>query len=143
MEPFEYAVKDGFEKMDFARVTKMLAKSYWTPGISREEVMKGARNSALAVGAFLPDGTQVGFARAISDKTRFAYILDVIVEEKYRRSGIGQAMVKHILAHDDLKDVYQWILVTRDAHGVYRKAGFAEFAHSDRWMQIMHDRPNR
>jgi ribosomal protein S18 acetylase RimI-like enzyme len=139
----EYHISDGFENMDFAHAAAMLARSFWVPGISMEEVVKSARNSAMVAGAFLTDGTQVGYARVISDKTRFAYILDVIVDERYRRSGIGQAMVKHILSHEEMKDAYQWILITRDAHGVYRKAGFAELAHPERWMQIIHDRPKR
>ncbi|MBP7583752.1 MAG: GNAT family N-acetyltransferase [Spirochaetes bacterium] len=143
MAPIDFVIRDGFDSMDFDRVAEMLARSFWTPGISREEVIKGARHSALVVGAFLPNGTQVGYARAISDKTRFAYILDVFVDEPCRRSGIGQAMVRHILDHEEMKGVYQWILITRDAHGVYRKAGFTELANPDRWMQIMRERPKR
>ena len=49
---------------------------------------KGAHNSALLVGAFNQQGEQIGYARAISDKTRYAYILDVIVHENYRNQGI-------------------------------------------------------
>ncbi len=143
MASIDFVIRDGFDNMDFTRVAEMLAKSFWVPGISVEEVIKSAHHSALVAGAFLADGTQVGYARAISDKTRFAYILDVFVEEQYRRAGIGQAMVRHILAHDDMKDVYQWILITRDAHGVYRKAGFTELAHPDMWMQIIRERPKR
>lgn len=143
MAPIDFVIRDGFDSMDFDRVAEMLARSFWTTGISREEVIKGARHSALVVGAFLNDGMQVGYARAISDRTRFAYVLDVFVDEQYRRAGIGQAMVRYILGHDVLKDVYQWLLITRDAHGVYRKAGFTELANADRWMQIIHDRPKR
>lgn len=143
MAIIEYQIRDGFANMDFARATEMLAGSFWVPGISMVEVVKSARNSAMVAGAFLPGGVQVGYARAISDRTRFAYILDVIVDERHRRSGVGQAMVKHILAHEEMKDVYQWLLVTRDAHGVYSKAGFTELAHPDWWMQIIMERPAR
>jgi GNAT superfamily N-acetyltransferase len=79
----------------------------------------------------------------ISDRTLFAYILDVIVSGKFRRQGIGQAMINHILAHHDLKNVYQWMLTTKDAHGVYRKAGFNPIARSGDWMEIRHNRPER
>ena len=93
-------------------------------------MIKGAKNSALLTGAFNSDGKQIGFARVISDKTRFAYIMDVVVDDVYRRQGIGQAMVNQILRHPELKDVYQWLLRTRDAHESmaklvlkYRKSG--------------------
>ena len=81
-------LKEGTENMDFVKVTEMLTQSFWSPGIEIEEVKKGAYNSALLVGAFNQQGEQIGYARAISDKTRYAYILDVIVHENYRNQGI-------------------------------------------------------
>ena len=139
----EYSLKSGYENMDFDKVTTMLKDAYWSIGIKQEEVKQGAKNSALLVGAYTKDNNQIGYARVISDKTRFGYIMDVIVDEKYRKQGIGQAMVKHILRHPDLKDVYQWLLITRDAHGVYGKAGFKLLENPDKWMEIRHPRSDR
>jgi len=107
----------------FKKVTKMLSKAFWNIDIKEDEVKKGALNSALVIGVFY-NNEQIGYARVISDKTRFAYILDVYVDEKYRKTGIGQLMINTILKSDDLKDVYQWLLITKDAHGVYKKSGF-------------------
>jgi GNAT superfamily N-acetyltransferase len=120
----------------------MLAESFWAPGISRAEVVQGAENSALVVGAFL-DGRQIGFVRVISDKTRFAYILDAYVAEEYRRKGIGRQMMRHVLAHRELKDVYQWLLRTKDAHGVYGALGFAPVSRPLDWLEICAARPDR
>ena len=135
-------ISDGFERMDFVRVTELLSKAFWCPGIKIDEVKKGAFNSALVVGAFIED-TQVGYARVISDKTRFAYICDVMVYENYRRKGIGQKMVNHILSHKELEEVYQWLLITKDAHGVYKKSGFEPITRPEGWMEIRHRRPER
>jgi ribosomal protein S18 acetylase RimI-like enzyme len=140
---FDYVLKSGFNEMNFSQVTCMLKNSRWVAGIKEEEVVKGAQNSAVVVGAFTREGLQVGFARVISDKTRFAYILDVYVDENHRRNGIAQNMVKHILNHPELKDVYQWALKTQDAHGVYRKVGFHQLLKPEVWMEIRHERPNR
>jgi len=139
---FEYSIKDGYDEMDFDKVTDMLKDTYWSNGIKKKEVIQGAYNSALLVGAFT-NNKQIGYSRVISDKTRFAYILDVIVDEKHRKQGIGQAMVKYILDHPDLKDVYQWLLITKDAHGVYHKVGFNPLARPNDWMEIRHNRPDR
>src|SRR5512147_1486767 len=119
----EYTLKYGYNEMNFDKVTQMLKDVWWSPGIGKAEVMQGARNSALIVGAFNEKNEQIGFSRAISDKTRFAYIMDVVVDERYRKKGIGQAMISFILGHPELKDVYQWVLLTKDAHGVYSKVG--------------------
>jgi N-acetylglutamate synthase-like GNAT family acetyltransferase len=139
----EYFIKDGCKEMDFDKITSMLKDAFWSVGITKDEVIQGAQNSALLVGAFTKDNLQIGFARVISDKTRFAYILDVIVDGTYRKLGIGQAMIKSILNHPDLKDVYQWLLITKDAHGVYQKVGFKSIARPDDWMEVRFNRPNR
>ena len=135
-------VKHGFKNMDFAKVTGMLSKAFWSPGIGINEVKQGAANSALVCGVFYND-EQVGYARAVSDRTRFAYIMDVFVDERYRRNGLGQLMVNSILGHDDLKDVYQWLLLTSDAHGVYSKSGFRPLSRPGDWMEIRKERPKR
>ena len=138
----QLVVKDGVAEMDFERVRCMLAESFWSPGISHAEVVRGAENSALVVGAFF-DGLQIAYARVISDKIRFAYILDVYVAEAHRRKGVARTMMRHILAHRELKDVYQWLLITKDAHSVYSALGFAPVSRPLDWMEIRSVRPER
>jgi N-acetylglutamate synthase-like GNAT family acetyltransferase len=121
----------------------LLAKTYWSPGITKDEIAQGIRHSALVVGAYAEDGRQVGFCRVISDKTRFAYLLDVIVSEDCRHQGIGRSMVRYAVTHPDLRHVYQWLLKTSDAHGVYGKCGFSPVDDPERWMGIMRQRPDR
>lgn len=132
-------IREGMERMDFRKVSAMLAKAHWCPGITLEEVLRAAGNSALVVGAFVGE-EQIGYARVVSDKTRFAYFMDVIVEEAYRNNGIGQMMVRHILEHEELKSVYQWLLYTTYAHGVYEKMGFTPTAHGQNLMEIWQPR---
>ncbi len=139
----EIIIKDRIDEIDFEKVTEMLSETDWSPGIKIDEVKNGAYNSSLVVGAFLPDGTQVGYARVVSDKTRFAYILDVYIHENYRKNGIGQKIMEYILSHEELKDVYKWMLNTDDAHGFYRKVGFEHLSRPHDWMEIIHQRPER
>jgi len=133
----------GYKNMKFDDITKMLSKAYWSQGISRREVEKGAFNSALVIGAFTVENQQIGYARVVSDKTRFAYIADVIVHEDCRKNGIGQLMMKKILESKELSDVYQWLLITKDAHEVYRKVGFSVVTRPNDWMEIRRPRPER
>jgi GNAT superfamily N-acetyltransferase len=131
------------ERLRMDDIRGMLAKTYWSPGITENEIAQGIVNSALVVGTYAEDGRQVGFCRVISDRTRFAYLLDVIVAEDCRHKGIGQAMVRFAVTHPELKDVYQWLLKTSDAHGVYGKCGFAPIEDCERWMGRMQPRPER
>jgi N-acetylglutamate synthase-like GNAT family acetyltransferase len=139
----DYIIKYGFDKMDFDKIREMLKEVFWSIGIEKNEIMQGAANSALLAGVFNSENQQIGFARVVSDKTRFAYIMDVVVDESYRKQGIGQLMIRNILDHPDLKDVYQWLLKTKDAHGVYKNAGFKKIADPEEWMEIMNNRPTR
>jgi GNAT superfamily N-acetyltransferase len=138
----ELILVDDPERIDFDKVTALLAGAYWSPGIGRSEVVFGARHSTLVVGAYLQDEL-VGYLRVISDRARFAYLVDVIVDPGYRGQGIGQAMVRYALNHERLKAVYQWLLRTRDAHGVYSRFGFINIDQPDRWMVRQTERPKR
>ena len=131
-----YVLNDDMESIDFRRVTEWLAGSYWSPRISQTEVEKGARNSSLVVGAYGTEGEQVGYARMASDKTRFAYIMDVFVEPAHRRQGLAGAMVRFAMDHPEYRDVYQWLLATHDAHHVYERLGFKPLDHPERWMVL-------
>jgi GNAT superfamily N-acetyltransferase len=118
----------------------MLTTSFGSPGIQIDEVIHGATHSTLVAGVFDSQHRQIGYARVISDMTRFAYILDVIVDEGYRKHGIGQAMINYILAKPELKGVYQWLLITKDAHEVYKKVGFKVAERANDWMEIREPR---
>lgn len=133
---------DGMDKMNFDDVAKMLSLASWSQGITVGEVKQGALNSALVVGAFYRDIQQVGYARVISDKTRFAYISDVYVDERFRKKGIALEMMNYILAHESLKDVYQWLLRS-DADTLYEKVGFSSVTEPEKWMEIRNPRPDR
>jgi GNAT superfamily N-acetyltransferase len=128
-------IREGVENMNFDKVTEMLAKSYWSPGIEKDEVVKAAENSALVIGAF-KGGEQIGYARVVSDKTRFAYVMDVYVDEPHRGYGIGEKLVKYLLEQESMKDVYLWMLSTRDAHGLYANCGFQPLAYPQRLMAL-------
>ncbi len=72
------------------------------------------------------EGKQVGFARVISDRSEFASLWDVFIDEVHRRKGVGQALMKYIFAHPALKGTFRWFLMTEDAHGLYKKFGFKQ-----------------
>jgi GNAT superfamily N-acetyltransferase len=133
--------RGGFEistdpaRVDRASVHAFLTRSYWARGIPREVVDRSIDHS-FVFGVY-GDGRQVGFARVITDRATFAYLADVYVLEEYRGRGLARWLVETILAHPELQGLRRWSLVTRDAHGLYEKVGFAPPSHPDNMMEIV------
>jgi GNAT superfamily N-acetyltransferase len=129
----EFEIDDDLSRIDFERVHCWLASSYWSPGISREKVEKAAANSAMVIGGYR-NGVQAGYLRVISDKTTFAWICDVFVDEDHRGLGLARGMVRYAQAHPDFQGLRRWVLATKDAHSVYASAGFIPLPEPQRWM---------
>jgi len=108
--------------------------SYWAPGRSREVVELSVAHSALVVGAYTADGSQVGFARMVSDLATFSWLADVFVLEGHRGQGLGRVIVRSAVEHPDMVNLHRQVLATADAHGLYADFGFAPLDQSDRWM---------
>ena len=70
------------------------------------------------------DGTQIGFARALTDKVAFSWIADIVITPEYRGMGLGKWMLECVLNHPDVVNT-QKVLQTRDAHEYYEKFDFS------------------
>lgn len=129
-----FSISTDRSKLDHAAIHEFLAGSYWAKGIPREIVDRSIEGS-LCFGLY-EDGRQIGFARVITDFATFAYLADVYVLESHRGRGLATWLMESILAHPDLAGLRRWMLVTRDAHPLYRKVGFRDLAHPERIMEM-------
>jgi len=120
--------------MDLDAIHAYLTRSYWSEGISKELVSKAMAGS-LCFGLF-DAGRQVGFARVVTDRATYAYLCDVYVLEYYQGRGLGTWMMRELMTHPDLQGLRRWGLVTRDAHRLYEKLGFAAPANPAGLMEI-------
>jgi GNAT superfamily N-acetyltransferase len=129
-----YSITTDPAKIDLDAVHAFLSRSFWAEGIPKDTVARSLANS-LCFGLF--DGaTQVGFARVVTDRATYAYLCDVYVLESYRGHGLGKWLIETVMAHPDLQGLRRFQLVTRDAHGLYSRYGFAAPAHPERHMEI-------
>jgi GNAT superfamily N-acetyltransferase len=128
-----YEIDDDRGRIDFERVHGWLTRAYWSPGVSREKVERAARGASLVIGAYR-GGEQAGYLRVVSDKTTFAWICDVFVEEAHRRQGLARAMVRFALTHPEHQSLRRWVLATADAHAVYAACGFEPLSEPEKWM---------
>jgi GNAT superfamily N-acetyltransferase len=137
---------DGYEirtdGLDVDVIHRWLStEAYWALGRSREVVVESMRHCEC-YGVFTPAGELVGFARALTDHSTFAWIADVFVDTAHRGRGLGTWLVGRISEELRRTGVPRQVLATMDAHGVYTKVGFAPVRYPERWMEI-DDRPYR
>ena len=120
-------------RLDSKAIHAFLSTSYWSRGIPLATLERALENS-ICFGVY--DGTkQVGFARLITDKATFAYLADVYVLEEYRGQGLARKLLTAVQQHPDAQGLRRTVLVTRDAHGLYRGSGFSPLAAPERWME--------
>ena len=119
----KYRIIDGAEKMNIDEVVRLLRMTYWADKRSVDQIRKSMQNSSC-YGVTLDDENKlVGFARVITDYATTYYLCDVIVDTSYQHMGLGTALVSHIESLPEYAGL-RGILITRDAHDLYRKYGY-------------------
>ena len=120
-----FRILKGIDKMNIDEVKQLIAQTYWAKDRTIDVIRKSMENS-ICFGVFLDnDVKQVGFARVITDYATTYYICDVIIDSQYRGYGFGKKLIESIVSDQDFCDL-KGILVTKDAHGLYEKFGFAK-----------------
>lgn len=128
-----YEVDDDPNRLDLDVIAAFLRAAYWSQHRDRATIERAVAHS-LGVGLYAPNGSQVGFARAVTDSTTFAYLADVFVLPDHRGRGLATFLVNALLEHPDLAGVERWMLATADAHGVYTPLGFTALDEPTRFM---------
>ncbi|HZW93590.1 MAG TPA: GNAT family N-acetyltransferase [Candidatus Eremiobacteraceae bacterium] len=139
-EVMEYH-RDGFiistnrERLNLNVIHGFLTNCYWAKGISLEVVERSIEHS-LCFGIYEANGAQVGFARVVSDFATVAYLGDVFVLESHRGRGLSKWLMECVMTHPALQNLRRWILLTRDAHGLYSRSGFTPVKSPERYMEL-------
>jgi len=131
----EFLISTDRERLDLDAIHGFLTNCYWAKGIPRKVVERSIEHS-LCFGAYDAGGAQVGFARVVSDFATVAYLGDVFVLETHRRRGLSKWLMECIVQHPALQNLRRWILLTRDAHGLYSQFGFTPLKTPERYMEL-------
>jgi GNAT superfamily N-acetyltransferase len=133
---------DGFEistdpqRLNVELIHRFLAEeSYWSPGIPRSIVERAIENS-LCFGVYDP-AAQVGFARVVTDRSTFALLADLFILEPHRGKGLSKWLMHRVVGHEDLQGLRRLLLLTSDAHGLYRQFGFEALGNPSRFMEVV------
>ena len=118
-----YRIRDGRENMDLQDIIRLLKSTYWADRRSEEQIGRSVLNSSC-YGVYLEEEEKlVGFARVISDYATTYYLCDVVIDQDYRSKGLGTALVSYIESLPLYRGL-RGVLITRDAHSLYRKLGY-------------------
>jgi len=131
-----YVLSDNSARLDLHAMHAYLRQAYWCAEIPFEVLHRAVHNS-LCIGVYDKDGAQVGLARFISDYATFCYVCDVYVLEGHRGRGLAKELLSLAARHPQLQGLRRWMLVTRDAHGLYHRMGFKVIDHPERFMEIL------
>jgi len=129
-----YTLSTDVGKLDAGFIQDFLANSsYWAQNRSLAVTQKALANS-LCFGVY-SDTEQVGLARVVTDYATFAWVCDVFIAEAHRGHGLGKWLIERVVTHPDLRGLKQILLVTRDAHELYRRyGGFDGLPAPEKWM---------
>jgi len=135
----EFVISTDPARLDLDVIHGFLTNCYWAKGIPREVVARSIEHS-LCFGVYDSSGAgvpeQVGFARVVSDFTTVAYLGDVFVLKSHRGRGLSKWLMECIMQHPALQGLRRWILLTRDAHGLYTQFGFTPVKAPERYMEL-------
>jgi N-acetylglutamate synthase-like GNAT family acetyltransferase len=131
----EFVVSTDRARLDLDVIHEFLTNCYWAKGIPRDVVRRSIEHS-LCFGVYDGSGVQVGFARVVSDFATVAYLGDVFVLESHRRRGLSKWLMECIMQHAALHGLRRWILLTRDAHGLFEQFGFTPVKSPERYMEL-------
>lgn len=131
----KYIVSSDKRKLHLDLVCTEIKKQYWAKDLSLAVIKKSIKNSR-SYGLYY-ENQQIGFAKALSDQSRFAYLSDVFILEEHRGKGLAVFLIKSILNDPELKHVAKWMLATKDAHNLYKKVGFEKLKNPNAFMQLI------
>ena len=129
----EYLISTDKSRLDLTLIHNFLKTSYWAAGIPLEVVRRSIEHS-LSFGLYKEE-QQIGYARVITDYATFAYLGDVFILEPFRGQGLSKWLMEVVVTHPELQGFRRWILLTKDAHGLYKKVGFTEVKTPERYME--------
>ena len=129
----EYLISTDKSRLDLTLIHNFLRTSYWAAGIPLEVVRRSIEHS-LSFGLYKED-QQIGYARVITDYATFAYLGDVFILEPFRGQGLSKWLMEVVVTHPELQGFRRWILLTKDAHELYKKVSFTEVKTPERYME--------
>ena len=118
----EFIVSTDRSRIDQNSALALLRTTFWAATMDPAVLARAIANS-VCFGAYHRE-VLVGFGRAVTDLSTYAYWTDVVIADAYRGQGLGRWLSECMLAHPGLQGLRRVALLTRDAEPLYAGIGF-------------------
>lgn len=128
---------DTLSESQIQDLHRLYQHEWWTRERTLDDVRRMLDGTAIVLGyAEANTGRLIAFARAITDSTYKALILDVIVDSAVRKTGLGRALMESVVSHPALSAVQHFELYCRpDLMPFYEQWGFKDVGGGLRFMR--------
>jgi RimJ/RimL family protein N-acetyltransferase/GNAT superfamily N-acetyltransferase len=117
---------------------RLYQNEWWTKDRTLEDVRKMLDGTPVIVAFADPQtGSLIAFARVVTDGVYKATVLDVIVDERSRKTGLGKMLMDAVTSHPALSQVQSFDLYCRpELIPFYERWGFKENPAEIRYMRV-------
>ncbi|WP_223636249.1 GNAT family N-acetyltransferase [Planococcus sp. 4-30] len=121
----ENLVIRSYREDDFPAIHGLNKQEQWNNLAAKEQDTQQAwTNSTVAVVAEM-DGQVIGCLRGLTDGFISLYICEVLVSEKYRKSGVGKKLMRHV--HSLYPKTRMELLASSTSRSFYEAQGYRPF----------------
>ncbi|MCJ1907587.1 GNAT family N-acetyltransferase [Planococcus ruber] len=114
-----------YEEKDFPAIHRLNEKEGWTNLAAKQEETKSAWHYSQIAFVAERDGKVIACVRGLTDGYVTLYICELLVDEKERGSGIGQALLAHV--HALYPKTRMELLASANSKAFYEKQQFRPF----------------
>ena len=128
-------ISNDIATFDLPLIHRFLSQeSTWAKNIPFATVERSLQHS-LCFGGF-EHHQQIAFARVVTDRATFAYLMDVFVVPEQRGKGHSKSLIQAVIDHPELQGLRRFMLASSNARGLYQRFGFAAPAKPEILMEI-------
>lgn len=118
-----FCISDEPADVDLPAVHRLLSGTYWAASRLRERTEAGVGKSVCF--SLKDDAEQIGFARVLTDDGCYAIVVDVVIDPRFQRKGLGHWLMSAISSHPRFEGAVL-ILWTADQVEFYKACGLTQ-----------------
>ena len=128
-------ISTDISTFDLPLIHRFLSQeSTWAKNIPFATVERSLKHS-LCFGGF-ENNQQIAFARVVTDRATYAYLMDVFIVPTQRGKGHSKTLIRAVMDHPELQGLRRFMLASSNARGLYQRFGFAAPAKPEILMEI-------